>query len=76
MAQIPATQARHIGYLSARPLPPLSNIALAVAVVLAKWAERRRTRMALADLDAHLLRDVGLTHDEAFREARRAFWRE
>ncbi len=31
-------------------------------------------RQALARLDDHILRDVGLTRDEAEREARRAAW--
>ncbi len=34
----------------------------------------RRTRAQLAKLDAHLLRDLGITEGEALREARRPFW--
>ncbi|MEO0772366.1 MAG: DUF1127 domain-containing protein [Pseudomonadota bacterium] len=33
-----------------------------------------RQRRALARLDAHALRDVGLTSHEADREAQRGFW--
>ncbi|MEM7732040.1 MAG: DUF1127 domain-containing protein [Pseudomonadota bacterium] len=33
-----------------------------------------RQRRALARLDAHALRDVGLTHDAAEHESRRGFW--
>lgn len=33
-----------------------------------------RQRRHLAELDAHLLQDVGLTRSEAEREAGRAFW--
>ena len=42
------------------------------------WAERRRQRQALASLiesSDHLLRDVGLTREEARREAAKPFWR-
>lgn len=34
------------------------------------WRQRR----SLAQLDAHLLEDLGLTRAEAEREARRALW--
>ncbi|MBV2361108.1 DUF1127 domain-containing protein [Thalassococcus sp. CAU 1522] len=57
-----------------RPLPVLAGIALRVAVVLAVWSQRRRTRIALADLDAHMLRDIGIEPEIARAEARRPFW--
>jgi len=38
-------------------------------------AERRRQRRALAMLDEHLLRDIGVTREQARAEARRAPWR-
>lgn len=34
----------------------------------------RRSRHRLAALDAHLLRDIGLTRDAALREAARSNW--
>ena len=34
----------------------------------------RRQRIRLSDLDAHMLRDIGVTETEAVREARRALW--
>lgn len=46
-------------------------------VVLKKINNRiavRRTRKALARLDAHLLRDIGLSVEEARREAERGLW--
>jgi uncharacterized protein YjiS (DUF1127 family) len=36
-----------------------------------RWHQQRR----LMDLDDHLLRDIGLTREQAEREARRPFWR-
>jgi uncharacterized protein YjiS (DUF1127 family) len=35
---------------------------------------RGRSRRALAALDAHQLRDVGLTREAALGEARKRFW--
>jgi uncharacterized protein YjiS (DUF1127 family) len=40
------------------------------------WRQRFRDRQELARMDEHSLRDFGLTHYDAFREARKPFWRE
>jgi uncharacterized protein YjiS (DUF1127 family) len=37
--------------------------------------ERRRQRRALAELDDHLLKDIGLTRDDAREQAAKPFWR-
>ena len=39
------------------------------------WLERSRQRHVLAELDARLLQDVGLSRDTAAREAAKPFWR-
>jgi uncharacterized protein YjiS (DUF1127 family) len=39
------------------------------------WMERSRQRRALAQLDDRLLRDIGLTRDEAQRESSSPFWK-
>jgi uncharacterized protein YjiS (DUF1127 family) len=39
------------------------------------WMERSRQRRALAELDDRLLRDIGLTRDEARRECANPFWK-
>jgi uncharacterized protein YjiS (DUF1127 family) len=39
------------------------------------WMERSRQRRALAELDDRLLRDVGLTRDDARRECANPFWK-
>ena len=38
------------------------------------WIERSRNRRALAKLDDHLLRDVGISRAGAEREAAKPFW--
>jgi uncharacterized protein YjiS (DUF1127 family) len=46
---------------------------------LAHWwraaLERRRQRRALVALDDHLLRDIGISREQARTEAARPFWR-
>jgi uncharacterized protein YjiS (DUF1127 family) len=41
---------------------------------LVRWLDASRTRQTLDELDEHLLRDIGLTRDEARREASKFFW--
>ncbi|NYZ15952.1 DUF1127 domain-containing protein [Azospirillum sp. RWY-5-1] len=43
--------------------------------ILVRWLERRRQRLALRDLDHHLLRDIGISRSDARREGRKPFWR-
>lgn len=75
MAQ--AIARKDLSYLvSHAPLPPVSVAALRVAVLFAKWQTHRRTRRDLTDLDQHLLKDIGLTPDQARIEAARPFWQD
>lgn len=43
--------------------------------VIGAWIERARQRRALARLDDHLLRDVGISRDQVEAEATQPFWR-
>ena len=61
-------------YLQGRPLTPAASVALYAAVVFVSWAERRKSRKALAALDDHLLRDIGVTQAQAQKEAKRPFY--
>ena len=47
----------------------------AAFMLLARWIERRRQRKALASLDDHQLRDIGITRLDAARECEKPFWR-
>jgi uncharacterized protein YjiS (DUF1127 family) len=44
-----------------------------------RWFARSRQRQALREIaernDLHLLKDIGVSREEAFREADKAFWR-
>jgi uncharacterized protein YjiS (DUF1127 family) len=42
---------------------------------MAVWVVRRHQRRALAELDEHLLNDVGLSPEQARREAAKPFWK-
>jgi uncharacterized protein YjiS (DUF1127 family) len=60
----------------------LRNAASRVEVVAGRmvanvllWQERGRLRAALARLDDHLLRDIGLSREEAARECAKPVWR-
>ncbi len=39
------------------------------------WAERRRQRRALGNLDQHLLDDIGISRAAAAQEIAKPFWR-
>ena len=39
-----------------------------------RWGARARQRRDLADLDAHLLKDIGVTPGQAARESSKPFW--
>jgi uncharacterized protein YjiS (DUF1127 family) len=45
-----------------------------IARTVALWLARRRQRRDLAELDAHLLKDIGVSPGEAAREAAKPFW--
>jgi uncharacterized protein YjiS (DUF1127 family) len=41
---------------------------------LREWMRRRRSRVFLSQLDAHMLKDIGITYAEAEHEANKPFW--
>lgn len=66
--------ASHTHPTFSRPLPPLSRLAFRLAAQVLAWEERRATRRALARLDTHMLRDIGLSPDTARTECAKRFW--
>ncbi|WP_116131667.1 DUF1127 domain-containing protein [Tropicimonas sp. IMCC34043] len=69
----PARQIEHL--LGLKPLPPAAALALRLAVILATWDQRRRSRIALSHLTPHQLRDVGISPEMARTESSLPFWR-
>jgi uncharacterized protein YjiS (DUF1127 family) len=47
----------------------------AIFRAIAAWQALRRSRRSLGRLDAHMLRDIGLSQHQAADEAERPFWR-
>ena len=57
-------------------LPPLSRVAVRLANLVVAWEVRQRSRKRLVQLDARLLRDIGLDQMTAGSEAMKPFWRD
>jgi uncharacterized protein YjiS (DUF1127 family) len=72
--RLTATDPTLIYLAQAQSVPQASVIAVRLAVLFARWAERRRTRAALTQLTLFQLQDVGLTPTQARREALKPFW--
>lgn len=53
---------------------PLTSSRGALAAIASAW-RRHRSRSRIATLDAHLLKDIGVTYAEAENEANKPFWR-
>ena len=62
----------HSAAASARPRRP--SLVRGFLRRLAQVMAMRRHRVALSKLEPHLLRDIGLTEDQARTEAARAIW--
>ena len=58
-----------------RALPLAARLATVLRLDGQVWA-RRRTRLALGRLDAHLLKDIGLDPMTAQEEAGKPFWQD
>jgi uncharacterized protein YjiS (DUF1127 family) len=70
------TAARTTPAALSRPMPPLASVLFHMAQTVARWEERRQTRRALARLDAHLMRDIGMTPGAQSAECNKPFWRD
>jgi uncharacterized protein YjiS (DUF1127 family) len=73
-----ALQSHHASVSIARPARACLGAILQLATALARAADagisRRRQRRALAELNDHLLRDIGLSRDDVGRACEKSFW--
>ncbi|MCW5658725.1 MAG: DUF1127 domain-containing protein [Burkholderiaceae bacterium] len=53
---------------------PVAGWWVSASNVLVRWLDASRSRQTLHELDEHLLRDIGITRDQARREASKFFW--
>ena len=58
---------------AARPTRVAATFAR-IAATLAEWRERARQRRHLAEMSAHMLRDIGVSVSAARAEAGKPFW--
>jgi uncharacterized protein YjiS (DUF1127 family) len=70
---VPHASGRCLSSLPNQPNKP-SRLAWLLAAMREAW-RRQRSRQRLADLDAHILKDIGVTYAEAEFEANKPFWR-
>jgi uncharacterized protein YjiS (DUF1127 family) len=54
---------------------PLTHRAAGLFALIAEWVRRSEKRRELAGLSGRELRDIGVTHGDAMREAQKPFWR-
>jgi len=62
---------------AAKSLGAFAKIRRVVFKILEKlviWQERAEQRQALDELNAHMLKDIGVSQSDAYREASKPFW--
>lgn len=64
----------HETTVNAPSAPAFARLGVRLWAWLAAAAERHRQRRSLAALNDHQLADIGLTREDARREAARPFW--
>jgi uncharacterized protein YjiS (DUF1127 family) len=70
----PYVDATYATHLPPHPRRFIGGERYAWAGVIRTWLQRSRQRRALAALDDRMLRDIGVTHAQAQREAAKPFW--
>lgn len=55
--------------------PSRGNPVARLLATIATWQQRYELRRHLLEMDAHLLDDIGMSREQAEREAAKPFWR-
>jgi uncharacterized protein YjiS (DUF1127 family) len=77
MAHTIETNLGGAGSASAKPLRAFGKVRRVVVKCLHTlmiWRERSEQRHALAELNDHMLKDIGVSHADAYKEVRKPFW--
>lgn len=61
-------------HIETLPLRARPGVVARLIQIVTTVASRRRDRQRLGQLDAHLLRDIGLEAQDARRESAKPFW--
>jgi len=63
----------HADATTARRLPKAERNG-SVFAMIARWIERRRSRIALLEMNDAQLKDIGISRADAYQEGIRPFW--
>ena len=77
MAHTINTKVLSAGSAAAKPLRAFGKIRRVVSKCLQKlviWQERAEQRHALNELNERMLKDIGVSRADAYKEARKPFW--
>ena len=67
------TWSTYVSQSSHRPI--IADLAVTFAVIVTLLNERRATRKSLKNIPDHILKDIGISREEANLEARKPFWK-
>ena len=52
------------------------NVVTRIADIVETWSQRGRQRRQLANLEEHLLSDIGVSYEDIWLETNKPFWKE
>lgn len=77
MAHTINTKLISAGSAAAKPLRAFGKVRRVVVKclqIIVIWQERAEQRHALRELGDHMLKDIGVSHADAYKEASKPFW--
>jgi uncharacterized protein YjiS (DUF1127 family) len=72
---LPSALAAHPAAARRRPGLSLGRALTALVSQLLLWQERSNERLRLREMDDHMLKDLGISRAQAYRESEKPFWR-
>ena len=65
-----------VSRLARQPAIGLTACSIRATAAVQRWRERGRQRRALQNLNDDMLKDIGLSRCDVYRESSKGFWRE